>query len=63
MAQIKANYADLLGGLVREFVRFTPASALFYHDLQTNAAGLRIESIELMKEFVNNVEFGKGRLD
>lgn len=62
MAQIKANYADLLGGLTQEFVRYTSASALFYHDPH-DKPGLRIESIELMKEFVSNVEFGKGRLD
>jgi len=58
MALIKANYADLLGQLAEEFVRYTPASALFYHDGH-NKPGLRIESVELMKEFVNEVEFGK----
>lgn len=62
MSQIKATYAHLLGELVGKYVTHTPASAFFYWD-QDHNPGLRIESIELLREFINGTIVGKGRFE
>ncbi len=62
MTEITTTHVDLLTGLAKSYKRSTPAAALFYWD-DNNKHGLRIEAIEIMKEFVNNVHFGRGMFE
>lgn len=62
MTEITTSFPDTLGNLAKEFVKSTPAAALFYNK-DGSGMGLRIESVELMKEFSTGVEFGRGRFN
>lgn len=60
MTSITTSYSDLITKEATDYTKSTPAAALFYWG-DGSARGLRIESIELMKEFFDNVDFGRGR--
>lgn len=60
MTSITTSYSDLITKEATDYSKSTPAAALFYWG-DGSARGLRVESIELMKEFFDNVDFGRGR--
>ncbi|KAI0260744.1 hypothetical protein BC834DRAFT_507190 [Gloeopeniophorella convolvens] len=52
------TFADELARLAKAYEKNCPAVALFYIS-DTGTRGLRVEATAIMKEFVDNVEFGR----
>ena len=62
MSQTSETYVKQISDLAGAYKKSCGAAALYYWD-SNHTSGLRIECITVMKEFLNNVKFGSGRLD
>lgn len=54
------TFAEEIAALINQWDNFCPAAALFYWGKNSNDTGLRIEATEIMREFVDNIQFGRG---
>jgi hypothetical protein len=61
MSETSETYVQQITDLASSFSKSCAAAALFYWGDFADR-GLRIEASTIMKEFVNNIEFGTGRL-
>ena len=62
MTSIKDTYATQISALAKDFSLCCAAAALFFWDDNHNK-GLRVEATSIMREFVDNVSFGRGDID
>jgi len=62
MPHTNETYVEQISALAGTCKKTCGASALFYCG-DENAHGLRIECITIMKEFLDNVKSGSGRLE
>jgi hypothetical protein len=53
------TYTKLYEARLEKYKNSEPAAALFYYDDSHNG-GLRIEAPSIVREFVDNVAFGRG---
>ncbi|KAH7874217.1 uncharacterized protein C8R40DRAFT_1171753 [Lentinula edodes] len=53
------TFAEEIAALINQWDNFCPAAALFYWGKNSNDTGLRIEATEIMREFVDNIQFGR----
>ncbi|KAJ3878983.1 hypothetical protein F5051DRAFT_427768 [Lentinula edodes] len=53
------TFAEEIAILVNQWDHFCPAAALFYWGKNSLDTGLRIEATEIMREFVDNIQFGR----
>ena len=59
-----SRYATQIFALAKDFTLCCAAAALFYVDKNDDTKhGLRIEATSIMREFIANVQFGKGDID
>ena len=64
MAQeTKDTYVTQISELAKNFSLCCAAAALFYVDPESKKDGLRVEATAIMREFITNVNFGRGDID
>jgi hypothetical protein len=53
------TFTDIFTRLAKKYKNYAPAAALFYWD-NDSTHGVRVEAPSILKEFVDNVAWGKG---
>jgi hypothetical protein len=60
MSQISDSFASQISDLATKFKNSCGAGAFFYYN-DNNDHGMRVEATSIMKEFVDKVDFGRGK--